>query len=142
MLHLTKPSDFNPKFVVTGGFLEHDGEFILLERHPDKPQPGTWGIPGGKVDEGETLAEGLIREVWEETGITLLPEQMGDAIATYVQFPEYDFAYHMFRIHLPARPTITIDPTAHTQYTWQKPTTSKELPLIQDLDTCIDIVYK
>ena len=28
-----------------------------------------WKIPGGLVDEGETIADAAVREVWEETGI-------------------------------------------------------------------------
>ena len=30
--------------------------------------PGTWGLPGGGLDEGEDPAAGVHREVWEETG--------------------------------------------------------------------------
>ena len=31
----------------------------------------TWGLPGGKVDAGETVSEGLIREILEELGGTI-----------------------------------------------------------------------
>lgn len=32
---------------------------------------GTWGVPGGKVDWGETLVEALLREFQEEVGLNL-----------------------------------------------------------------------
>jgi 8-oxo-dGTP diphosphatase len=42
------------------------GEIVLIERK--NPPPG-WALPGGFVDEGETLAEAARREAHEETGL-------------------------------------------------------------------------
>jgi 8-oxo-dGTP diphosphatase len=33
------------------------------------PEPKPWKFPGGYVDPGETIREGVIREVFEETGV-------------------------------------------------------------------------
>ena len=33
--------------------------------------PGKWDLPGGKVDAGESFHDGLLREVLEETGLTI-----------------------------------------------------------------------
>jgi 8-oxo-dGTP diphosphatase len=38
--------------------------------------PTEFGLPGGKVDNGETLVEGAIREVYEETGIQLCQDEL------------------------------------------------------------------
>lgn len=46
-------------------FVERDGS-LLLERRADF---GTWGIPGGALDEDETVEDGIAREVREETGL-------------------------------------------------------------------------
>ena len=61
-----------------GVILEKDG-MILLGRRNDDPNKagsafrsaGEWTLPGGKLEWGETIEEGAIREVLEETGIRI-----------------------------------------------------------------------
>ena len=42
---------------------------ILLIRRGRGPAQGEWSVPGGRVERGETLAEAVVRELWEETGV-------------------------------------------------------------------------
>ena len=39
---------------------------ILLQKRADN---GWWGLPSGHVDIGESVEQGAVREIWEETGI-------------------------------------------------------------------------
>lgn len=45
-----------------------DAQFLLIKRAGD-PYAGQWALVGGKWDFGETLAEAIVREVREETGL-------------------------------------------------------------------------
>lgn len=49
-----------------------EGRCLLLKRSLNsKGNPGKWDLPGGKVDVGENLEQGLLREVAEEAGLTI-----------------------------------------------------------------------
>lgn len=61
-----------------GVMILKDGKLLLGKRHEDPEKAssllngaGTWTMPGGKLDFGETFEDGAKREVLEETGIIL-----------------------------------------------------------------------
>ena len=51
------------------GAVIFNNEKVLLVKRGKEPGYGKWSIPGGAVELGETLKEGLLREVKEETGL-------------------------------------------------------------------------
>lgn len=50
-------------------------DHLLLIRRGRGTAGGQWSVPGGRVEWGETLAEAVVREVAEETGLEALCDQ-------------------------------------------------------------------
>jgi 8-oxo-dGTP diphosphatase len=50
------------------------GNEVLVAQRSGGPYDGQWEFPGGKVEPGETHLEGLVREIAEELGTTVEPE--------------------------------------------------------------------
>jgi 8-oxo-dGTP diphosphatase len=58
--------------VGVGALVIHEGR-VLLIRRGKAPLRGRWVIPGGTLELGETLEQAVVREVQEETGVTVEP---------------------------------------------------------------------
>src|SRR5438105_15656434 len=54
--------------VGVGGVVIEDGRALLIRRGSE-PLMGEWSIPGGSLELGEALEEGVARELLEETGL-------------------------------------------------------------------------
>jgi mutator protein MutT len=59
--------EYHPEVCV--GAIAVDADQILLIRRGQQPSRGYWSLPGGRVEAGETLAEAVVRELLEETGL-------------------------------------------------------------------------
>ena len=51
-----------------GAIAIHDGSLLLIRRGHG-PAAGEWSVPGGRVETGELVAEAVVRELREETGL-------------------------------------------------------------------------
>ncbi len=49
---------------------------MLLAERGKEPLQGYWSLPGGALETGETLHEGVKREILEETGLIVRPVQL------------------------------------------------------------------
>jgi 8-oxo-dGTP diphosphatase len=56
-----------------GALLQDAHGRLLLVRRAHDPGRGLWSLPGGRVDPGEDDQQALVREMQEETGLTVVP---------------------------------------------------------------------
>jgi len=63
---------------VVGALIEKDGKVLICQRGPDQTYAGQWEFPGGKVDQGESLQQALVREIHEELGVAV---EAGETVA-------------------------------------------------------------
>ena len=88
---------------------------LLLIRRGRGPAAGEWSVPGGRVEAGETLAEAVVRELTEETGV----EAVCDELVGWVERIHED--HHIvildFRVTvLDDKPTVVGDDAAEAEW--------------------------
>jgi ADP-ribose pyrophosphatase YjhB (NUDIX family) len=84
----------NPKMVV--GCIPEWEDRILLCRRGIEPRHGLWTLPAGFMENGETTAEGALRETLEEAGARV---EIGE-LFNLIDLPDIGQVYLMFRARL------------------------------------------
>ncbi|KAA5545180.1 NUDIX domain-containing protein [Roseiconus nitratireducens] len=111
--------------VAAVGALIIDGQDrLLLVRRARDPGKGMWGLPGGFVDQDETVEQALNREIYEETRLEL------DSLSLLVTYPnEYNYRgvvspvidlFYCCRASEPGR--VELEPAELDDYVWVRPT--------------------
>ena len=108
---MQKPLGLSAKVVI------HDdsGHCLLLKRSmSSKGNPGKWDLPGGKVDSAESFEHALLREVAEETGLSIsLGRVLGAAES---ELPTKRVAYMILEGHLESGQVCLSN--EHDDFTW------------------------
>jgi 8-oxo-dGTP diphosphatase len=71
-----------------------DGDHVLLIRRGQQPMKGQWSLPGGALEVGETLLDGVRREVREETGLEVEPVALIEVLDRIVRDEDGRVRFH------------------------------------------------
>jgi ADP-ribose pyrophosphatase YjhB (NUDIX family) len=93
----------NPRILVS--CYMHWRDRVVFCRRAQAPARGLWALPAGFVEMSETLEEGVVREIREETG--LLVDPRGVALFRLISLPHISEVYVEFRVELSAEPTFS-----------------------------------
>lgn len=66
---LSEAKKANIEKIVVGAFILNENKILLLERHSSDFMGGIYELPSGNLEPGETLFQGLKREIKEETNL-------------------------------------------------------------------------
>jgi 8-oxo-dGTP diphosphatase len=107
-----------------------DGDRVLLVRRDTAPLKGEWSVPGGMLELGEKLRDGIRREVLEETGLIVEPGEVLDVFDSIFTDNEGRTEYHYVLIDYLCRP-ISGEAKAGTDVSEVRWVSEAELPAME-----------
>jgi 8-oxo-dGTP diphosphatase len=130
LIFFEPPAGFQPKITVAGCYCEFEDKILLLKRTPHKHQGDTWGIPGGKLDEGETPRTAAVREVFEEVALSFQEGDLEEIGEMYIRGSLNDYIFYRFRVRLLELPVLNVNLEEHVEARWLTIEDALKLPLI------------
>lgn len=76
------------------GALIFDGDRVLLVERGKPPLEGYWSLPGGLVEASERLEDAVVREVKEETGLSVTAQRMATVFERIMPDANGECEYH------------------------------------------------
>lgn len=115
---IEKAKDEGIEKIVVGGIVKNrDNKFLILGRKKDDFMGGIDEIPSGKLEKNETLFEGLIREVKEETNLDV------EYIDNYIDYFDYTSGSgkktRQYNFSVTTKNTDDVQLTEHDYFLWQ-----------------------
>ena len=136
-----KPDCFAPHVEVAAAYISSKGRILLLQNSPHKSEAGAWGVPAGKLEEGETPLQAVKRELFEETGINLSEEAFFSCGTLYISKPEVNYVYYLFGAMLNTEPLVQFC-AEHSAYQWVSKEEAEQLTLMKGAQAALAVYYK
>lgn len=96
-----------------------DGKYLLMMRSDHPTFPNDPDLPGGTIEAGEEPLQAMLREVIEEAGIILKPDEVVHKY-TGSEYSAHQTVYHLYVARVKQRPEVKIS-WEHASYEWVSP---------------------
>ncbi len=108
------------QLVVVGGIIEYNGKILCMQRNKGKYDYTSYKyeFPGGKLEEGETYPQALMRELREEMDMKVFVEEKDYIAEVFHEYP--DFSIHM-KCYICKPETDRFIRKEHINHVWLKP---------------------
>ena len=117
--------------VVAAALTNERKEILLAERPKGKRLAGKWEFPGGKVEANESPEQALARELHEELGIGVNPDDLEPFWFLSHDYTQ-EFGFHLLMpVYICRRWQGTPEAKEHAAIAWTHPHNMHELPMIE-----------
>ena len=116
---------------VVAGAIKRGDRLLLCRRPAHKARGGQWEFPGGKIEAGESAQAALKRELREELGIEIRPEEPLACID--YRYPELTIRLTLLQASIVSGIPQLLE---HTQFRWTTPEAAAEMDLCP-ADRCL-----
>jgi 8-oxo-dGTP diphosphatase len=140
MFSLKKNKDFISQRDVVICYLVYNDQMLFLRRGLDKFKGGYWTAPGGKREENETLDNAVLREIYEETSVTIDKKDLSYIDKCYIKHDSFHFTMHIYKTNLKKKPDIILN-NENIEYAWANLNEAKKLELIEYASECLDLTF-
>lgn len=110
----------NIQVITASAFIYKDNRALIVKRSETETfAPGHWELPGGSIEYGETVEDGITREIKEETGLNV---NLGNTFHQFTYVSDRSETHYievivMANLQDPEQ-EVKLNPLEHSEYKW------------------------
>lgn len=127
------------KGIIIHSLILNNGKLLILKRIENTYEGGLWDLPGGSLENGEDLSDGIKREVFEESSLKIENPGLFYYSSNIDVKKNKQFITIIFIAELnDYNPVIAIDPREHSESKWIMPEDIINYQTVSYLKPCIE----